>query len=196
MNDTGTWGPRLALKDKVTKPNREEEILQYHDMLTGFTICFTIHDCFTFHECFNEWGSHTGPTVHRLGNQDAHRIPLGPPSAMPSVMDAEVIIIGAGVSGAGSAYHLANAGCKDVLVLESGKIGLGYEGGSGLGEEAEPRYSGTAVMASPANTIKMVIQLYACSSAEYVRLNGKEGAQAYLRSASSQTQDQTWKQTK
>lgn len=96
-------------------------------------------------------------------------------------MHAEVIIIGAGVAGAGSAYHLANAGCKDVLVLESGKVGVGYEGGSGLGAEAEPRYSGTAVMASPANTVKMVVQLYACSSVEYMRHHGKEGARAYLR---------------
>lgn len=96
-------------------------------------------------------------------------------------LDAEVIIIGAGVAGAGSAYHLAQAGCKSVLVLESGRVGVGQDGNAGTGEHAEPRYSGSATMASPANTIKMVIQLYASSSAEYVQHHGKQGASDYLR---------------
>ena len=94
--------------------------------------------------------------------------------------DAEVIIIGSGVAGAASAYHLAEAGCKNVIVLESGKAGIGEDGGHG--GESEPRLSGSAVMASPANTIKMVIQLYACSSEEYVQHHGMQGARDYLRS--------------
>ncbi|HEX8096872.1 MAG TPA: FAD-dependent oxidoreductase, partial [Pyrinomonadaceae bacterium] len=33
---------------------------------------------------------------------------------------AEVVVIGAGVIGASAAYHLAAAGCKDVLVIDRG----------------------------------------------------------------------------
>jgi sarcosine oxidase subunit beta len=32
---------------------------------------------------------------------------------------AQVIVIGGGVMGASTAYHLAKKGCKDVLLLES-----------------------------------------------------------------------------
>ncbi len=38
---------------------------------------------------------------------------------------AQVVVIGGGVVGASVAYHLANLGCRDVLLLERSKIGSG-----------------------------------------------------------------------
>src|SRR5262249_47062770 len=38
---------------------------------------------------------------------------------------ARVVIIGGGVIGASVAYHLAAAGCRDVLLLEQGKLSCG-----------------------------------------------------------------------
>ena len=44
----------------------------------------------------------------------------------PSVPDqAQVVIVGGGVIGAGVAWHLAGLGCTDVLVLERGQLGCG-----------------------------------------------------------------------
>lgn len=51
---------------------------------------------------------------------------------------AEVIIIGAGIVGASIAYHLTEAGCKDVLVLErESRLGLGSTGKSMGGVRAQ-----------------------------------------------------------
>jgi sarcosine oxidase subunit beta len=44
---------------------------------------------------------------------------------MKSKNTAEVIIIGAGVIGTSIAYHLAKAGCSDVIILDKGAIGEG-----------------------------------------------------------------------
>jgi sarcosine oxidase subunit beta len=42
---------------------------------------------------------------------------------------AEVVVIGGGIMGASTAYHLAKRGCTDVIVLESGEMfGLGSTG--------------------------------------------------------------------
>src|SRR6476661_154214 len=42
---------------------------------------------------------------------------------------AQVVIIGGGIMGASTAYHLARRGCTDVVVLESGEMfGLGSTG--------------------------------------------------------------------
>src|SRR5262245_4019221 len=38
---------------------------------------------------------------------------------------ARVVIIGGGVIGASVAYHLAAAGCRDVLLLEQGRLSCG-----------------------------------------------------------------------
>jgi len=42
---------------------------------------------------------------------------------------ADVVIIGGGIMGASTAYHLARRGCTNVVVLESGEMfGLGSTG--------------------------------------------------------------------
>ena len=42
---------------------------------------------------------------------------------------ADVVVIGGGIMGASTAYHLARRGCTDVVVLESGEMfGLGSTG--------------------------------------------------------------------
>src|SRR5580692_13172677 len=51
---------------------------------------------------------------------------------------ADVIIIGAGIVGASIAYHLIEAGCKNVLVLErETRLGLGSTGKSMGGVRAQ-----------------------------------------------------------
>src|ERR1035438_8494788 len=51
---------------------------------------------------------------------------------------AEVVIVGAGIVGASIAYHLTEAGCKDVLVLErETRLGLGSTGKSMGGVRAQ-----------------------------------------------------------
>ena len=84
----------------------------------------------------------------------------------------EVIVIGAGTTGAAAAYHLVEAGAKDVLCLEMGAPGQG-RAARGLvpagtpripGEEAEyePEFSGSAVFEGGSRgprTIKMAVTL-------------------------------------
>jgi len=41
--------------------------------------------------------------------------------------DLEVLIMGGGLSGVSTAYHLAKAGVKDIMLVESGKIGIGSD---------------------------------------------------------------------
>ena len=54
----------------------------------------------------------------------AHVVPLGNPSRpLPSAV--EVAVIGGGIMGASIAYHLTEAGVRDVLVLERGSLGSG-----------------------------------------------------------------------
>ncbi len=84
----------------------------------------------------------------------------------------EVIVIGAGTTGAAAAYHLVQAGAKDVLCLEMGSPGRGrpprgsVPPGTPLipGEEAayEPENSGSAVFEGGSkgpSTIKMIVTL-------------------------------------
>jgi sarcosine oxidase subunit beta len=63
---------------------------------------------------------------------------------------ADVVIIGGGVVGASIAYHLAEAGCRDVLILER-------EGGTGLGSTG--RATG-GVRAQFATSINIRMSLY------------------------------------
>jgi glycine/D-amino acid oxidase-like deaminating enzyme len=37
----------------------------------------------------------------------------------------EIVIVGGGIAGCSTAYHLAKAGCTDVLLLEQGKLTSG-----------------------------------------------------------------------
>lgn len=84
----------------------------------------------------------------------------------------EVIVIGAGTTGAAAAYHLVAAGAKDVLCLEMGEPGRGrpprgsVPPGTPLipGEEIayEPENSGSAVFEGGSkgpSTIKMIVTL-------------------------------------
>ena len=46
---------------------------------------------------------------------------------MESVIDsqAEIVIVGGGIMGVGLLYHLAEEGCKDVLLIEKGELTSG-----------------------------------------------------------------------
>jgi glycine/D-amino acid oxidase-like deaminating enzyme len=87
-----------------------------------------------------------------------------------SNMPYEVVIIGSGVAGSSAAYHLSQAGVRNVLVIDNGKM---------PGEATPERPSGSAVMAA-APTIKMMVQVFACSSKYYISHHGVEGARRYL----------------
>jgi len=84
----------------------------------------------------------------------------------------EVIVVGAGTTGAAAAYHLVKAGAKDVLCLEMGRPGEGRPASGRapegtpriLSEEAEyePEISGSAVFEGGSKgprTIKMTVTL-------------------------------------
>jgi hypothetical protein len=84
----------------------------------------------------------------------------------------EVVIIGAGTTGAAAAYHLAQAGVGNILCLDMGAVGQGrtepsrVPAGTPLiaGEEAEyaPHNSGSAVFEGGPKgprTIKMIVTL-------------------------------------
>jgi sarcosine oxidase subunit beta len=56
-------------------------------------------------------------------------LPYFNPGATPLKSTAEVVVIGGGIMGASTAYHLARRGCTDVVVLESAEMfGLGSTG--------------------------------------------------------------------
>ena len=109
----------------------------------------------------------------------------------------EVIVIGAGTTGAAAAYHLVEAGAKDVLCLEMGAPGKGRvargclpEGTPRIpGEEAEyePEFSGSAVFEGGAkgpSTIKMIITLPPYLLLDgFADHHGWEGVRTYLQVA-------------
>eukprot|EP00977_Amphora_coffeiformis_P027924 scaffold34664_cov240-Amphora_coffeaeformis.AAC.4 len=86
----------------------------------------------------------------------------------------DVVIVGAGVAGASAAYHLSQQQQPplQVVVLDAAAVP-----GTGIA----PRYSGSATMTGRAPVIKMMIQLYAARSAEFIHHHGFEGAARYLR---------------
>lgn len=51
--------------------------------------------------------------------------PNPPASTEPLPAAAEVVIVGGGVMGASIAFHLAEAGCTSVLLIERGELAGG-----------------------------------------------------------------------
>jgi len=45
--------------------------------------------------------------------------------ALPLPSHAQVVIVGGGIAGASTAYHLTKLGCADVVLLEQGKLTCG-----------------------------------------------------------------------
>ena len=129
------------------------------------------------------------------------------PADLPS--RCSVLIVGGGVAGASAAYHLSQAGCQDIVVLDQGVVGEGESSASAAVGHASLRdgdleapwgtwrfhesaargaflganSSGSAVYPVPVNAIKMIINLYPLSSRDFVRVHGEAGARRYLRLA-------------
>ena len=73
---------------------------------------------------------------------------------------AEIIIVGGGIAGCSTAYHLAKAGKTDVLLLEQGKLTSGTTWhAAGLIGQMRPNRNMTAMS-------KYGIELYAALEAE------------------------------
>lgn len=115
-------------------------------------------------------------------------------ATMGDIESTNVVIVGAGVAGASAAYHLALAGVKDILVLESGTPGHGsFNAVKDCSKESEhedgnvfkfAHRSGSAVMPS-ASTIKMIVRLFASSTSDFIDHHGIEGAKKYIKISSS-----------
>jgi len=106
----------------------------------------------------------------------------------------EVIVVGAGTTGAAAVYHLADAGVKNILCLEMGTPGKGRStaghvpGGAPLiaGEEStfEPENSGSAVFEGGPygpSAIKMIVTLPPYLMLDgFAEHHGWDGVKAYL----------------
>jgi FAD dependent oxidoreductase len=111
--------------------------------------------------------------------------------------DCDVVIVGAGVAGASSLYHILQHvdASKRITIIDAGSApGLGFD------MPSTPRYSGSAVIidhsenkndckSAGAGTsqdnrsnkiIKMMVQIFACSMESFIQHHGIEGAQTYL----------------
>jgi glycine/D-amino acid oxidase-like deaminating enzyme len=113
-----------------------------------------------------------------------------------SISFATLTLYSGGIAGCSAAYHLVQAGVQNILLLEAGTPGDGRfepiqppphaslrEGD--FGGEPEKNYqfaqrSGSAVLPAPASNIKMMVNLYPCSSADFCLHHGKDGARRYL----------------
>lgn len=110
--------------------------------------------------------------------------------SLPS--SCEVVIVGGGVAGASAAYHLMQAGVKDIVVLECGAPGVGrsqpiarsstdkIENENEETAFAFSQRSGSSVM-SAARTIKMMVRLFASSASDFISHHGEDGARRYLK---------------
>ncbi|EAR84802.1 FAD-dependent oxidoreductase (macronuclear) [Tetrahymena thermophila SB210] len=117
----------------------------------------------------------------------------------------EVLIVGAGVSGATAFYSLQKAGVKNVVIVDTGKSGQGNDQGQTTSQHAYLREddvnqsrvfeyaskSGSAVMDYPTSTIKMMVNLYPSTSKDYIQHHGFNGAVRYLKLAHTGLQIQS-----
>lgn len=104
----------------------------------------------------------------------------------------------AGIAGCMSALKLYEKGVKDIVMLEVGvDAGDGVktampvadqqflstmDKGDGLVEFINATRSGTAVLDDPnIGSIKMIINLYPCSSKDFIKHHGEGGAETYLK---------------
>jgi len=121
------------------------------------------------------------------------------------LFNMEVVIVGAGVAGASAALYLARAGVKNIFVLECGMAGKGAPQGRPLVDWALvrdgdvdiddtqktafpfARKSGTATFDDPdtnnVSAMKMILNVFPCSTREFIANHGIEGAKRYLKLA-------------
>ena len=108
----------------------------------------------------------------------------------------EVVIIGAGTTGAADSYHLAKHGVKNMICLEMGRVGRGLDTEIQLAVDKipadhidqevsyKPFVSGTAVFEGGSkgpSTIKMIITAPPYKTiSEFVDHHGLDGVKAYL----------------
>ena len=83
--------------------------------------------------------------------------------------DLQVVIAGGGVAGVSTAYHLVNSGVKNIMILESGKVGRG----------SDEILSGTAGPPVPQHT-KMVTTWLNGTRARFSSIHSEEGSKIYL----------------
>lgn len=88
--------------------------------------------------------------------------------------DVKVAIIGGGLSGISTSYHLANKGIADQIIIEAGKLARG----------SDDMISGTNSPLLP-NHSKMSTITYASDYETFAKKNGKENAKTYLNLSSS-----------
>ena len=103
----------------------------------------------------------------------------------------------AGIAGCMSALQLFQEGVKDIVMLEAGEYaGDGVktpmpvadsqflstiDQGDGVVNFINATRSGTAVLDVPeVGSIKMIINLYPCSSKDFIKHHGEGGAETYL----------------
>jgi monoamine oxidase len=95
----------------------------------------------------------------------------------------KIIIIGAGVTGAGACYALKESGfdMSNVTIIDCGRSGVGVESSDDVEfEERFVRRSGSGCMDDGAERVKMMVNIYPCSSQQFVQHHGRSGARRYL----------------
>lgn len=99
----------------------------------------------------------------------------------------DVIVIGAGVAGASIVHHLLQEGLYCPTNTQGDNDGapirsiLVVDAGPAPGEGCDDRKSGSATMNhQPISIIKMMTQVFACNSSEFIKHHGMEGARRYL----------------
>ncbi|NMR29136.1 NAD(P)/FAD-dependent oxidoreductase [Crystallibacter degradans] len=99
---------------------------------------------------------------------DCQIVPLSLPDGLQQPLSADVVIIGGGIMGVSSAFHLAEAGVKNVVLIERGELGTG--------SSAKPLGGVRATFSDPAN-----VALGKRSLDAYGRFAGRFGVDIGLR---------------